>query len=396
MLTNIPRLMDIMKSEGLDAVIGTTPESVTYLSGFWAMSQWLRRGPQAYVLIPKDGHQNGAIVANSGILDLVADQEIWIPDIRRYGFFSINTNPAATLDAADQHQNKLFNSEADKGPVEALVAAMKERGLAKGKVGLDEMGITPQCYEQLTAALPEVKFVRSFALLERVRSIKTPEEIERLRRSCRITEMAIDASLAVAKEGITEREMLRTFFGTHVANDALPVTGCIGFGNRSAMINVQPSDRKLKRGDLIRFDVGGRYRHYRSDISRIASFGGEPGKKVMTYYKALEKGVLTAYDMLKPGVKVADLFNQIVETVRREGIPHYDRSHVGHGIGIDGYDPPNIAGNFPGTFEAGMVICVETPYYELGLGGLQVEDMMLITSTGVESLMSLPTGMRMV
>lgn len=395
MLTNMPRLMDLMKSEGLDAVIGTTAESVTYLSGFWAMSQWLRRGPQAYVLIPKDGHQNGAIVANSGILDLVADQEIWIPDIRRYGFFSINTDPSATLDAADQHQKKLFGSEAYKGPIEALVAAMKERGLTKGKVGIDELGITPQYMEQLTAALPEVKFVRSFALLENVRAIKTPGEIERLRRSCRISEMAIDASLAVAKEGITEREMLRTFFGSHVANDALPVTGCIGFGNRSAMINVQPSDRKLARGDLIRFDVGGRYKHYRSDISRIASFG-EPSKKVMTYYKALEKGVLRAYEILKPGVKVSDVFNQVVETVRREGVPHYERSHVGHGIGIDGYDPPNIAGNFPGTFEAGMVICIETPYYELGFAGLQVEDMMLITPTGVESLMMLPTGLRII
>ena len=394
MLTNLPRLHELMKGEGLDALIGTTPESVTYLSGYWSMSQWVRRGPQAYVLQPGPG-LDGAIVANSGVLDLVADQEIWIKDIRRYGFFSINTDPQARLDEADTMQKALFGSNAYKGPVEALVAAMRERGLTRGKVGIDELGITPQCMEQLTAELPEVRFVRSFGFVERVRAIKTPEEIARLRRAARIAEMAIDASLALAREGVTEKEMLRAFNGCHVANDALPVVGCIGFGNRSAMINVQPSDRALKRGDLIRFDVGGRYKHYRSDISRIASFG-EPTAKVKAYHKALAAGVSRSYEILKPGARVADVFNQVVETVRREGIPHYERSHVGHGIGIDGYDPPNIAGNFPGTFEAGMVICVETPYYELGLGGLQVEDMMLITSTGVESLMSLPTGMRMV
>lgn len=394
MLTNLPRLHELMKAEGLDALIGTTPESVTYLSGYWSMSQWVRRGPQAYVLQPGPGLE-GAIVANSGVLDLVADQEIWIKDIRRYGFFSINTDPQARLDEADTMQKALFGSNAYKGPVEALVAAMRERGLTRGKVGIDELGITPQCMEQLTVELPEVRFVRSFGLVERVRAIKTPEEIARLRRAARIAEMAIDASLALAREGVTEKEMLRAFNGCHVANDALPVVGCIGFGNRSAMINVQPSDRALKRGDLIRFDVGGRYKHYRSDISRIASFG-EPSAKVRKYHKALAAGVSRSYEILKPGAKVADVFNQVVETVRREGIPHYERSHVGHGIGIDGYDPPNIAGNFPGTFEQDMVVCIETPYYELGFGGLQVEDMIRVTADGAESLMTLPRELRVV
>jgi Xaa-Pro dipeptidase len=395
MLANLPRLLELMKHERIDAVIGTTPESVTYLSGYWAMSQWLRRGPQAYVLIPGDG-RNGAIVTNSGLLDLIPDQEdIWIEDIRRYGFFKVETLEGARLDGPDTYQRKLFDSQAYKGPVEALVAAMKERGIVRGRIGIDELGITPQCMEQLAAEMPDITFVRCFAMLEKVRSIKTPQEIERLRRAARIAEMSIDAALALTKEGVTEREMLRAFNGCHVANDALPVTGCIGFGNRSAMINVQPSDRKLVRGDLIRFDVGGRYKHYRSDISRIASFG-EPSAKVLKYYKALEKGVLRAYDILKPGLQVTALYEQVMETVRREGLAHYERSHVGHGIGIDGYDPPNIAGNFPGTFEENMVVCVETPYYELGLGGLQVEDMMRVTKDGVESLMTLGTGLRIV
>ena len=73
--------------------------------------------------------------------------------------------------------------------------------------------------------------------------------------------------------------------------------------------------------------------------------------------------------------------------VRREGISHYKRSHIGHGIGLDGYDAPNIAPTNPETFEEGMVICVETPYYELGFGGLQVEDTLVVTASGVDSFM---------
>lgn len=392
MLTNLPRLRELMKRDGLDAVIATCAENVTYLSGFWAMSQWVRRGPQAYVLQPKEGEEP-CIIANSGILDLVPDQDIWVKDIRRYGYFQMDVDATATLDAADRLQKQLFESRSYKDPVEALVAAMKEKGLERGKIGIDELGITPQCMEQLKSLLPDATFIRSFALFERVRSIKTAGEIEILRKAARITEQAIDAALAVAKAGVTEREMLRAFNACLAQNDAAPVVGCIGFGTRTAMINVQPSDRALKKGDLIRFDVGGRYRHYRSDMSRGAALG-EPAPKIAKYYRAVEKGVLGAYDVIKPGLKVSDLFSHVVETVRREGIPHFKRSHVGHGIGVDGYDPPNISENSTDVLEEDMVVCIETPYYELGFAGLQVEDMVRVTKDGAESLMMLNTALR--
>ncbi|HKS85249.1 MAG TPA: Xaa-Pro peptidase family protein [Pseudolabrys sp.] len=392
MLANIARLQELMKRDKLDAVIATCPENVTYLSGFWAMSQWVRRGPQAYVLFPADAQQP-CIIANSGILDLVADQKPWVTDIRRYGYFQLDADPSAELDSDDKLQQKLFSGRAYKDSVDALVEAIKEKGLERATFGLDEMGITPQCMDQLRSAFPAAKFVRCFSLFERVRSIKTPGEVEILRKAARATERAIDAALKVAAEGITEREMLREFNACLAQNDTTPVVGCIGFGNRSAMINVQPSDRRLKRGDLIRFDVGGRYRHYRSDMSRGASLG-EPGSKISKYYRAVEKGVLRGYDIIKPGVGVSDLFKEIVATVQREGIPHFKRSHVGHGIGVDGYDPPNIAESSSDVLDENMVVCIETPYYELGFAGLQVEDMVRVTKDGAESLMTLPTALR--
>ena len=394
MLANIPRLQELMERDGLDAVIATCPENVTYLSGFWAMSQWVRRGPQAYVLFPRRGEQP-CVIANSGILDLVADQDIWVTEIRRYGFFQMDVDASVALDATDFMQKRLFESNAYQGPVEALVAAMKEKGLTRGKIGLDEMGITPQCMDQLRSLLPDANFVRSFALFESARSVKTPGEIAILRSAARATEHAIDAALFIAKAGVTEREMLREFNACLARHDAAPVVGCIGFGTRSAMINVQPSDRALQPGNLIRFDVGARHKHYRSDMSRGAALG-EPAKKIAKYYSAVEKGVLAAYDILKPGLKVSTLFDHVVETVRREGIPHFKRSHVGHGIGVDGYDPPNIAASSNGVFEENMVVCIETPYYELGFAGLQVEDMVHVTKDGAQSLMTLDTALRIV
>lgn len=393
MLTNVTRLHELMKRDQFAAVIATCPENVTYSSGFWAMSQWVRRGPQAYVLHPGNG-EAPCIIANSGILDLIPDQhDVWVKDIRRYGYFQCDVDISARLDAADKMQQELFAALAYKDSVEALVAAMKEKGVARGKIGVDEMGITPQCMDQLKALLPDVTFVRCFSMFERVRAIKTGGEIAVLKQAARNTERAIDGALTIAREGVTEREMLRAFNATLASNDTGPVVGCIGFGNRSALSNVQPSERQLRHGDLIRFDVGGRYRNYRSDMSRGAALG-EPSTKVAKYYAAVEKGVLRAYDILKPGLKVADLFTEVVDTVRREGIPHFKRSHVGHGIGVDGYDPPSISDSSNDIFEEDMVVCIETPYYELGFAGLQVEDMLRITSSGAESLMTLPTGLR--
>jgi Xaa-Pro dipeptidase len=384
MLGDKVRLASFMREAGFDAIIGTSPENVLYLGGYWAMSQWVRRGPQAYAIVPAEGEP--AIVTSSTLVDLVADQGLSC-DVRRYSFFNVDYASDVSLNPTDARQRELFGSKAYKNSVEALISALQDRGLGRATIGIDEIGITPQCMEQLVGALPDAKFSRCFSLLEKVRSIKTADEIDRLRSAASVAEKSIEAAFEAAHEGMTEIELARIFHMRTTALDGVPVTGCIGFGERSALSNVQPSPRKLKQGDAIRFDVGCRFRHYRSDISRIAVLG-EPSRKMKAYHDALFKGVGRAYDIIRPGLQVSALFNAVVETVRREGIPHYNRSHVGHGIGIEGYDPPNLAADSADVLQENMVICVETPYYELGFAGLQVEDMILVKSTGAESLMA--------
>ncbi len=131
MLTNIPRLNAQMKKDGFDAIIATCAENVTYLSGFWAMSQWVRRGPQAYALYAGEERQP-CIIVNSGLLDLVPDQSPWMTDIRRYGYFQIDVDATARLDQADQLQQRLFGTKPYNSSVDALVVAMKEQGIESG------------------------------------------------------------------------------------------------------------------------------------------------------------------------------------------------------------------------------------------------------------------------
>lgn len=395
MLLNRDRLEDMLERHGLDAAVATTPENVTYASGYWALSQWVRRGPQTYVLLPAKALAEPVIIASTTLLDLLADQDVWITQVRRFGFFQADRGDAATLDDRDRRQASLYDLPDDKDALSALVAAIRDARLERGRIAVDELGLLPGYFKRLRTLLPDATLVEGHALFRQVRAVKTPKEIQRLTRAAHIAERSIDAALAIARPGATEEELALAFHGQTVADGGFPVLGCIGFGRRSAMPNVMPSTARLQRGEVIRFDVGGRFQHYRADIARIATLG-QPDARVHRSYQALHRGVLRAYELIRPGVRCTDVFEAVVETVRREGIQHYRRSHVGHGIGIDGYDLPDISPSSRDVFEAGMVLCVETPYYELGWCGLQVEDMVVVRENGIEQLMTTDGELRVI
>jgi len=152
----------------------------------------------------------------------------------------------------------------------------------------------------------------------------------------------------------------------------------IAFGRRTAFVDIAlPTDYKLKRGDIIRFDGGCRYRGYPCDMARSAVLG-QPSAKLKKYWNAIFEGEQLAIDMAKPGVKASVIFNSVVDKVRRSGIQHYNRHHTGHGWGIEGYDPPLIGPKNNTPLEEGMVLCFETPYYEVGWGGILHEDIVVI------------------
>jgi Xaa-Pro aminopeptidase len=148
---------------------------------------------------------------------------------------------------------------------------------------------------------------------------------------------------------------------------------------------VYASETALKAGDLVRLDLGCVYQGYRSDISRTAVLG-TPTEKQRRYYDAIRDGEIAAIAAMKPGVPVGQIFEIGMKVTREAGMPHYQRNHVGHGIGLEPYDPPTINAAGQTVLEPGMVFCVETPYYEHGWGGIQVEDAVEITAAGVRRL----------
>jgi len=387
MLLNRDRLHHVMAAHGLDAIVATAPENVTYVSGYWALSQWIRRGPQTYVVWPAPGKGEPHIVASAGLLDLLSDQDICVDRVAKFGRFFVEVNGEDSLAAPDRRQLELDRLDDEGSAQAALGRVLRDLGLEGGRIAVDEGGLPPSLGAAVLDGLNGAEGIEGFALLRQVRAVKTEAEVERLRRAARIAEASIEAALRIAAPGVSEQELGLEFNLETVRQGGLPVLYCIGSGPRSAMPNVQPGPRRLEAGDILRFDVGGRFEHYRADIARIAVLG-EPDRKTVTYHEALWKGVQRGLELLKPGARAAEIFEAVVETVRREGIPHYQRNHVGHGIGLDGYDLPSLSPGSGDIIEEGMTLCVETPYYELGFGGLQVEDMVVVRGDGVESLMS--------
>jgi Xaa-Pro aminopeptidase len=123
---------------------------------------------------------------------------------------------------------------------------------------------------------------------------------------------------------------------------------------------------------------------------------GRPDEKTLKYWNAIFEGEKLAIDMAEPGVKASVIFNSAVEEVRNSGIPDYRRHHTGHGWGIEHYDPPLIGPNDHTSLEKGMVLCFETPYYEVGWGGLLHEDIVVITGSKPRYLTKFEGELRMI
>ncbi|MBN8930519.1 MAG: aminopeptidase P family N-terminal domain-containing protein, partial [Rhizobium pusense] len=231
MLLNSPRLNDAMTTYELAAMVAVAPENVLYTSGFWCLSQWIRRGPQAFVVVPASSHDEPVIITSTSTLDLVADQGV-TARVRRYGGFIVGTDRSIVLDSVGARQAELYGLPADDSAVSGLVAEIRAAGLANSRIGIDELGLLPGDIEALKSALPEVTWVSASSVFRWVRAVKTAVEIARLKAIGEITERSISAALAIAKEGVTELEMARVFHRHTVGEDALPVLGCIGFGER--------------------------------------------------------------------------------------------------------------------------------------------------------------------
>lgn len=373
------RLLGVLEAEGLEALVATTPENLFYVTGFRSISHVIFRGAELYGVFTRGG--TGLVVP---FIDTagVAAGGITCDRVACYGNFFFEY---AEIPGEAGEKIRRWTRAPAASPGDALAAVLDDLGAGGRRIGLDEGNLFAPVWARLVERLGAAALVPAYQLFRRARMVKSPGEVARLERAAQIAEAGVAAVLAMLAPGVTEREAVTVYEGEVVRRGASPYFSVITIGERAALADVYPSDRALRRGDLVRFDLGCVVEGYRSDISRTAVLGA-PTEKQARYYAAALAGERAAIEAMRPGVPARQLFDLAVGVTREAGIPHYQRHHVGHGIGLEPYDPPTIAPGSDTALEPGMVFCVETPYYEHGWGGVQVEDAVEVTPGGARLL----------
>ena len=373
--TRRERLERELGSAPFDAYLAIDPANVDYAIGYRSVAGAVHNLAGIGAVVTPGATTVAAPIADApSVLELGARVE----DYFGYGRFFFESTDASSAVSRMVGNHKGFPA--------ALAAALHSAGLARATVGFDADALHPRDRAALEAAVPHARLVDASAWSRHVRRIKLPAEIARLREAARVTENAIHTAIDAATLGMSERD-LQTRVTTELASGGMTPRFVVATsGPRSAFADTPASaDQRLIQGDLVRFDVGGQLDGYWSDLGRTAVVGA-PEALQQSRYRAILAGEDAQFEIAGPGVPASRVFTAAVEQVEALGLAPYRRHHCGHGIGLNAYEAPIIAPDTDQVLEAGMVFCFETPYYQLGWGGMMVEDTLVITDDGYELL----------
>lgn len=353
----------------LEAVVTTDPVHIGYLGGYRSILHDMMRYRQALIatrdrLLLVTGASDGAAA-----MEVLGNPEaIW-----RYGSFFVEQVPAA-----DGYRQMPPASDDFAG---ALAAALQSLGLRGAKVGLDLVELGEDTL--IRGVLDSCTFSDPAAAFRQARMVKLDGELDLLRKASKITDEAIALVHPLIRAGISELEIAGEINRHIVRNGGIARFVVVTSGERSSRVDAYATQKLLAEGELVRLDIGCTVGGYWSDMARTFVVG-EPSDVQRARYDALLKGEAAQLAMLKPGIRAADLYEEAMRIVRDGALPHYNRNHCGHGIGTRASEFPSLASGQDVMIEPGMVFCVETPYYELGWGGMMVEDTAIVTGEGHE------------
>ena len=260
------------------------------------------------------------------------------------------------------------------------------------KVGVNSTQMRYLEMDLLHQAKPELHFVASDALFQSLRTRKDASEIESIRKAIHIAEEAFRELLNAIQPGRTEKEIA----GELVINllrlgsdPQLPFSPIVASGPNSANPHAVPSDRKLEQGDLVVIDWGARSDHYISDITRTLSIG-QPDEKFSNMAHIVKAANEKARQTIKAGVPCNQVDEAARSLISEAGMGEYFTHRTGHGIGMEAHEAPYIASDYLHELEVGNTFTIEPGIYLPGEGGVRIEDNILITTVGAETLTTLP------
>jgi Xaa-Pro dipeptidase len=275
---------------------------------------------------------------------------------------------------------------------ELAVEAIHERNLATSRIGIASSAtLSMRHADELRAALPDVRWSDGTLALLRARALKSPAEIAHMRRACEITGVGIQAALGALGRGVSEREV------ANAAHAAMFMAGAeeLGFdtavssGPRAGLKHAAPTNRQMLDGDLVFLDMGAEIGGYHADISRCAGVGQLDADR-QGMLDAAREIFATTFAAAKPGAPVRDLYRAAERAARHAGyIADYMPNGLGHGLGLALFELPFLGPDDTSLLEPGMIFALEPMLVRYGVGTAVVEETVLITDDGPETLSGL-------
>lgn len=342
-----------LRRYGLEALLVTSRANIQYLTGFSGTA--------------------GAALLSPAALDLVVD-------FRYY--------EQATYEAPGAHRLLVEGSRYEAAIAEAVRAAGVRR------LALEADHVTVAEHMGLTGALPGVDLIPSRGLIEVVRAIKDDHEIALIRQAAAITSEAVAEALAGIRVGMTERALAATVEAGMRARgaDGTAFPTLVASGPRTALPHPRPGDRPFAAGDWILVDAGALLGGYRADMSRALVLG-HPTVAQTAAWNAVRAALAAGIAAIRPGIEAGAVDEACRAVLRERGFARLFGHDAGHGVGLDLHETPRLAAGSEDDLEAGMIVTVEPGLYEPGVGGVRLEELVLVTSEGAELLTTAPLGL---
>lgn len=279
---------------------------------------------------------------------------------------------------------RLFEVPNNRGIWDYVLEHIKAKGIKR--VAFESRAVSYESYERIKTFFDTSPVANG---VEKLRSIKSEEEIENIRRAGEMVLRGYDWLLDNLRPGLSERWIevqLEAFLRNIGAEDrAFPFI--IAAGENGAKPHARPSQRRISKGESLVCDFGVVYNGYHVDVTRTFMLGEVPSKMKDVYLRVREAQE-RVLEEVKPGVKVRDLFEMALKSLGEWG--EFFKHALGHGVGLEIHESPRLSLNSEEVLEEGMVITIEPGVYLRGEFGIRIEDTIVIRKNGPQILTPLP------
>jgi Xaa-Pro aminopeptidase len=254
--------------------------------------------------------------------------------------------------------------------------------------GYDDGHLTCAAFRQLKQIVPRrPRLIAAGGLVEELRSIKDAGEIECIRQAGHLAASVFEEIRRQIRPGVSESDLAAEIeyrMRLQGAEGAAFET-IVASGPRAAWPHARASSKLLKKSELVIFDLGAILRGYAADMTRTV-FLGEPGRRVRSLYNAVLEAQQRAVEAALAGKPSQSVDAAARRVLGQRGLARYFTHSTGHGVGLEVHEKPRVARRVADRLEAGCVITVEPGVYLQGLGGIRIEDTVLVSDQGPEVL----------